>query len=180
MARHGSSIACKSTLFLFERAARSFPPVTKSDSQDYLGLEHSEAPAQRNLSSSDKSRRDALKTVVYGKGIKGKMLNHVPLLPTAYQCPKEPQSHVRHKFEIETEDFTIPCDQHKAKKCFYAGKARSKPMGGVYNEIHTSCFGTIRKAKGPVFFERDLPLNELILHGMQMKLRMFDIDSVQE
>ena len=28
---------------------------------------------------------------------------------------------LRHKFEIETEDFTIPCDQHKAKKCFYAG-----------------------------------------------------------
>ena len=27
-------------------------------------------------------------------------------------------------------------------------------MGGVYNEIHISCFGTIRKAKGPVFFER--------------------------
>ena len=25
-------------------------------------------------------------------------------------------------------------------------------MGGVYNEIHISCFGTIRKAKGPVFF----------------------------
>ena len=33
MARQGSSIARKSTLLLFERAARSFPPVTKSDSQ---------------------------------------------------------------------------------------------------------------------------------------------------
>ena len=27
-------------------------------------------------------------------------------------------------------------------------------MGGVYNEIHTSCFGTMQKAKGSIFFER--------------------------